>query len=78
MPASAARVAGGYAAACVALAYVAIFYLVTRSLLGWWVPSELLDDPNQIASPLPWISGIAALAVSVYLVVALFKPELFS
>jgi hypothetical protein len=56
----AARVAGGYAAACVAFAYVAVFYLATRSLLGWWVPSEVLDDPNQIASPLPWISGIAA------------------
>ena len=56
----AARVAGGYAAACIAFAYVAIFYLATRTLLGWWVPSELLDDPNQIASPLPWISGIAA------------------
>lgn len=25
-----------------------------------------------------WISGIAALAVFVYLVIALFKPELFS
>lgn len=25
-----------------------------------------------------WISGIAALALLVYLVVALFKPELFS
>ena len=56
----AARVAGGYAAACIAFAYVALFYLVTRKLLGWWVPSELLDDPNQIASPMPWISGIAA------------------
>jgi membrane protease YdiL (CAAX protease family) len=55
----AARVAGGYAASCIAFAYVAIFYLVTRTLLGWWVPSEVLDDPNQIASPLPWISGIA-------------------
>ncbi len=55
----AARVAGGYAASCIAFAYVAVFYLVTRTLLGWWVPSELLDDPNQIASPLPWISGIA-------------------
>ncbi len=55
----AARVAGGYAAACIAFAYVAVFYLVTRTLLGWWVPSEVLDDPNQIASPLPWISGIA-------------------
>jgi hypothetical protein len=56
----ATRVAGGYAVACIGFAYVAIFYLVTRSLLGWWVPSELLDDPNQIASPMPWISGIAA------------------
>jgi hypothetical protein len=55
----ASRVGGGYAAATIAFAYVAIFYLVTRTLLGWWVPGELLDDPNQIASPMPWISGIA-------------------
>ncbi len=25
-----------------------------------------------------WLSGIAALAIFVYLIVALFKPELFS
>lgn len=55
----AARVGGGYAAACIAFAYVSIFYLVTRTLFGWWVPSEILDDPNQIATPMPWISGIA-------------------
>jgi len=55
----AARVGGGYAVAAIGFAYVAIFYLVTRTLFGWWVPSELLDDPNQIASPMPWISGIA-------------------
>jgi hypothetical protein len=56
----AARVGGGYAVAAIGFAYVAIFYLITRTLFGWWVPSELLDDPNQIASPMPWISGIAA------------------
>ncbi|HYN80462.1 MAG TPA: CPBP family intramembrane glutamic endopeptidase [Gemmatimonadaceae bacterium] len=56
----ATRVAGGYATACFAFAYVTLFYLATRTLLGWWVPSALLDDPNQIASPMPWISGIAA------------------
>jgi membrane protease YdiL (CAAX protease family) len=56
----AARVAGGYATACIAFAFVTVFYMVTRNLLGWWVPSELLDDPNLIASPMPWISGIAA------------------
>src|SRR5450759_2096757 len=56
----AAQVGGGYAVAAIGFAYVATFYLVTRTLFGWWVPSELLDDPNQIASPMPWISGIAA------------------
>lgn len=55
----AARVLGGYALAAVALAYVVVFYLVTRELLGWWVPSELLDDPNLIATPAPWLAGIA-------------------
>ena len=55
----AGQVAGGYAAAAIAFAYVAVFYLATRTLFGWWVPGELLDDPNQIASPMPWISGIA-------------------
>jgi hypothetical protein len=55
----ASQVGGGYAVAAVGFAYVALFYLVTRTLLGWWVPAELLDDPNQIASPMPWITGIA-------------------
>ncbi len=55
----AARVGGGYAVATIGFAYVAVFYLVTRSLLGWWVPAEVLDDPNLIASPIPWMSGIA-------------------
>jgi len=56
----ASRVGGGYAVAAVGFAYVTIFYLITQRLFGWWVPGELLDDPNQIASPMPWISGIAA------------------
>ena len=55
----ASQVGGGYAVAAIAFAYVAAFYLVTRTLFGWWVPSALLDDPNQIASPIPWITGIA-------------------
>ena len=55
----ASSVGGGYAVAAIGFAYVAVFYLVTQRLFGWWVPGELLDDPNQIASPMPWISGIA-------------------
>jgi hypothetical protein len=56
----AGRVATGYVVALVGLAYVSFFYLVTRHLLGWWVPSELVDDPNLIATPMPWLSGVAA------------------
>jgi len=56
----AGRVASGYVMALFALAYVSLFYLVTRHLLGWWVPSELVDDPNLIATPMPWVSGVAA------------------
>lgn len=55
----AGAVFGGYAMAAIGFAYIATFYLVTRNLLGWWVPSELIDDPNQIATPFPWIAGIA-------------------
>jgi hypothetical protein len=55
----AGAVGGGYAVAAIAFAYVAVFYFTTRTLFGWWTPSELLDDPNQIASPMPWISGLA-------------------
>lgn len=53
------QAAGGYATAAFAFAYVALFYVITRELFGWWVPSALLDNPNQIATPMPWITGIA-------------------
>jgi hypothetical protein len=55
----AGRVGGGYAAAALGFAYVTTFYLVARGAFGWWVPSQLIDDPNQIATPLPWVAGIA-------------------
>jgi membrane protease YdiL (CAAX protease family) len=55
----AGRIATGYVAALVSMAYVGLFYLATRDLLGWWVPSELLDDPNLVSTPMPWLSGIA-------------------
>ncbi len=69
----ASRVAGGYVAAIIAFAYVAAFYVVTRTLFGWWVPSVLLDDPNQIASPMPWITGIAMSANAAMWEEALFR-----
>lgn len=55
----AARVAGGYANAAIGFAYVALFYLATQRLLGWWVPGQLLDDPDLVATPMPWVGAIA-------------------
>ncbi len=69
----ASQVGGGYAVAAIAFAYVAAFYLATRTLFGWWVPSALLDDPNQIASPMPWITGIAMSANAAVWEEALFR-----
>ena len=69
----ASAVGGGYAVAAIAFAYVAAFYVVTRTLFGWWVPSALLDDPNQIASPMPWITGIAMSANAAIWEEALFR-----
>ncbi|MBL0170821.1 MAG: CPBP family intramembrane metalloprotease [Gemmatimonadaceae bacterium] len=53
------RLLGGYTLAAFGLAYVSIFYLTVERGLGWWSPSSLLDDPNQIASPFPWLSAVA-------------------
>ncbi len=46
---------------------------MTRTLFGWWVPSALLDDPNQIATPMPWITGIALSANAAVWEEALFR-----
>lgn len=56
----AGRVLTGYALAAFGLAYVAVFYLVTRRVFGWWVPTELVDDPNLMATRAPWLTAVAA------------------
>lgn len=55
----AGRVAGGYVTAAAGFAWVTLFYVVTRRVFGWWVPSALIDDPNLIATPMPWVAGVA-------------------
>ena len=54
----AGRVGAGYAVAAFGFAWVTSFYFVTRGVFGWWVPSELIDDPNLVATRLPWIGAI--------------------
>jgi membrane protease YdiL (CAAX protease family) len=67
------RVAGGYLLAAFGLAYVSLFYLVTRRAFGWWVPSDTLDNPNLIATPLPWLPAITLSLEAGVLEEALFR-----
>ena len=56
-PPIARRILAGYALAAFGFAYVTVFYVVMRGTFGWWVPTGTLDDPNQIATPAPWVSA---------------------
>ena len=67
------QVLAGYALCAVGLGYVATFYFVARQTLGWWVPSALLDDPNAIATPLPFLSAIANAAQAGVMEEVLFR-----
>lgn len=67
------QVLAGYALCAIGLGYVASFYFVARTTLGWWVPSALLDDPNAIATPLPFLSAIANAAQAGVMEEVLFR-----
>lgn len=41
------------------VAFVIAFYLVSINYLGWWSPSEMLFDPNILATYAPWFSPLA-------------------
>ncbi|HEY0778448.1 MAG TPA: CPBP family intramembrane glutamic endopeptidase, partial [Gemmatirosa sp.] len=56
-PPIARRILAGYALAAFGFAYVTVFYVAMRGSFGWWVPTGTLDDPNQIATPAPWVSA---------------------
>jgi hypothetical protein len=69
----AGNVLGGYALVAFVFLYVALFYVVTRRAFGWWVPSEVLDDPNLIATPFPWLAALAISAQAAVWEEALFR-----
>ena len=69
----AGRVLGGYALAVLAFACVAAFYTLSRRVLGWWVPSGILDDPNQIATAFPWLAALALSLLAGILEECLFR-----
>ena len=53
------RTFGGYLLVGFNCAFVIGFYLFSSRYLGWWSPSEMLFDPNILATYVPWFSPIA-------------------
>jgi membrane protease YdiL (CAAX protease family) len=53
------RTIGGYLLVSFNCAFVIGFYLFSTRYFGWWTPSEMLFDPNILATYTPWFSPIA-------------------
>jgi hypothetical protein len=53
------RTFSGYLIAGFNCAFVITFYFISTRYWGWWTPSEMLFDPNVLATYVPWFSPIA-------------------
>ena len=52
------RVLIGYLCVPIMFAYEISLYSYTRSELGWWVPTDMLADPNILSHYLPWLNPL--------------------
>jgi membrane protease YdiL (CAAX protease family) len=72
-PAVLGRTAAGYMLVGLFFAYdVAAYFFFTR-VLGWWLPSEALFEPDVLASYFPWLSSIAVSAQAGFWEESLFR-----
>jgi len=53
------RTLGGYLAVGVFFAYVVAMYIFGSKVLGWWSPSDVLFQPDSLASYFPWFTSIS-------------------
>jgi len=53
------RTLGGYLMVSFNIAFVVACYFISTRLFGWWTPSDLLFDPNVLATYAPWFSPLA-------------------
>ncbi len=53
------RTLGGYLAVGLFFAYVVAIYLIGSQVFGWWSPSDVLFQPDALASYFPWFTSIS-------------------
>ena len=49
----------GYVVVTFNMAYIILFYAIGSRIFGWWNPSDILFDPNILATYLPWFTSLA-------------------
>ena len=49
----------GYLTVSIYIAFVVAFYGITIDRLGWWLPSDVLVNPDSLATVVPWLTPLA-------------------
>ncbi len=63
----------GYLIVPLFVAFDIALYIFTTRTLGWWTPSDILINPNILATVFPWISPIAISLQAGFLEECLFR-----
>jgi hypothetical protein len=50
---------GGYLWVPFTMIYIVFFYWLANEVLGWWTPSDVLFQPDMLATFFPWLSALA-------------------
>jgi hypothetical protein len=67
------RTVAGYLLLGLFFAYDILLYFVTSHWAHWWVPSDILVEPNILAAYFPWLSSIALSAQAGFWEESLFR-----
>ena len=67
------RTVAGYLLVGIFFAYDVFLYFVTSKTLGWWTPSDVLVQPDVLATYFPWLSSIAVSAQAGFWEESLFR-----
>lgn len=63
----------GYLAVPLFCAYVIAFYALGAPLFNWWTPSDMLIDPNILATFIPWLTPLTRSTVAGFWEECLFR-----
>ncbi|HKJ91917.1 MAG TPA: CPBP family glutamic-type intramembrane protease, partial [Longimicrobiales bacterium] len=64
---------GGYLFTGFFITYAVVFYLIATRGLGWWSPAEAMVQPDLLATPFPWVSGVATSLMAGFWEESLFR-----